>query len=454
MLPLKRPGGRLDPLGADNVENEVVVIPGRALQPVRKSDELFLQWMTDESSQEYLSSILKSTPEFSMRTRHTAAAVPGLVESEADVTKLPVYPIIHELTKASADSINLDSEAVRTIFKEQVVGGGLTSLCLHLCNLCAVPPVMCHSLARCIGPHFSSTPELFEEFWKHFFHKTDLAVRFYRLYVKSNQDLDIAVLRNFVKDCIQFIKPLKSVITGDQIFGAAYVRTCAVRLVFELLPRKGQYVQVGHLRRPRGAAFLECLASLSETTPLDQLPEFLSLTFVEKQTASFALMRPMSGSVVASEFGVVYGRRFHLRFLQSAHMLIRAPHTRPKGIAEKSKSSGSYTFEDFVWLNLILEDMTRKRSSRILFKCIDSDRDGLLSRSDLALCYDAQIFRMEQQSVKVIPFSDVMNLIITACRPLKPNAITYTEVCRAPEKVLRSLIDLEYLRSQMLGDWS
>lgn len=91
------------------------------------------------------------------------------------------------------------------------------------------------------------------------------------------------------------------------------VRVCAVKLAYFLLPRKGNFVQLPQLRKKRGLAFLEAISRLTEATPLTEvnlcllnfltpkLPEFLELSFVHDVSSKFGLLRPVSGSVVASE---------------------------------------------------------------------------------------------------------------------------------------------------------
>lgn len=72
------------------------------------------------------------------------------------------------------------------------------------------------------GPANLSSFEGFELFWNHVFKQSDLALRFYRLYLSSSQELDLAVFRILVKDCVQFVKSLKGALSSEPALHSTY----------------------------------------------------------------------------------------------------------------------------------------------------------------------------------------------------------------------------------------
>jgi len=90
--------------------------------------------------------------------------------------------------------------------------------------------------------------------------------------------------------------------------------------------------------------------------------------------------------------------------------------------------TGKMGYEDFLWFLLSEEDKNSTTALDYWFKCIDIDMDGFLSFFELNHFYDEQMHRMECLSQEVVTFEDILCQLIDMVKPVNEIMIAKKDV--------------------------
>eukprot|EP01012_Entosiphon_sulcatum_P008588 TRINITY_DN14708_c0_g1_i1.p1 TRINITY_DN14708_c0_g1~~TRINITY_DN14708_c0_g1_i1.p1 ORF type:complete len:667 (-),score=99.01 TRINITY_DN14708_c0_g1_i1:47-2047(-) len=93
---------------------------------------------------------------------------------------------------------------------------------------------------------------------------------------------------------------------------------------------------------------------------------------------------------------------------------------------------GKINYEDFIWFCLSEEDKTSETSLEYWFKCIDIDRDGILSGYELEFFFSEQRRRMEGVLTEQIHFEDILCQMVDMINPKDPKNLRLSDIKACP----------------------
>ena len=105
-----------------------------------------------------------------------------------------------------------------------------------------------------------------------------------------------------------------------------------------------------------------------------------------------------------------------------------------QGVPRKMSSDqpGKMNYEDFIWFCLSEEDKTSDTSLEYWFRCVDLDRDGIISGYELDYFYAEQKKRMETFLTEQILFDDILCQMIDMINPQDPKYIRLSDIKVCP----------------------
>uniref|UniRef100_A0A8B9LM36 Protein phosphatase 2 regulatory subunit B''beta n=1 Tax=Astyanax mexicanus TaxID=7994 RepID=A0A8B9LM36_ASTMX len=96
----------------------------------------------------------------------------------------------------------------------------------------------------------------------------------------------------------------------------------------------------------------------------------------------------------------------------------------------KVRKEGRLSYADFVWFLISEEDKKTETSIEYWFRCMDLDGDGVLSMYELQHFYQEQCQKLETMAIEPLPFEDCLCQMLDLVRPEIPGKITLRDLKR------------------------
>uniref|UniRef100_A0A3B4CNU7 EF-hand domain-containing protein n=1 Tax=Pygocentrus nattereri TaxID=42514 RepID=A0A3B4CNU7_PYGNA len=96
----------------------------------------------------------------------------------------------------------------------------------------------------------------------------------------------------------------------------------------------------------------------------------------------------------------------------------------------KVHKEGRLSYADFVWFLISEEDKKTETSIEYWFRCMDLDGDGVLSMYELQYFYQEQCQKLETMAIEPLPFEDCLCQMLDLVRPEVPGKITLRDLKR------------------------
>ncbi|XP_066542130.1 serine/threonine-protein phosphatase 2A regulatory subunit B'' subunit beta isoform X3 [Hoplias malabaricus] len=96
----------------------------------------------------------------------------------------------------------------------------------------------------------------------------------------------------------------------------------------------------------------------------------------------------------------------------------------------KVHKEGKLSYADFVWFLISEEDKKTETSIEYWFRCMDLDGDGILSMYELQYFYQEQCQKLETMAIEPLPFEDCLCQMLDLVRPETLGKITLRDLKR------------------------
>ncbi|XP_006638957.2 serine/threonine-protein phosphatase 2A regulatory subunit B'' subunit beta isoform X1 [Lepisosteus oculatus] len=91
---------------------------------------------------------------------------------------------------------------------------------------------------------------------------------------------------------------------------------------------------------------------------------------------------------------------------------------------KRAHKEGRMSYADFVWFLISEEDKKTPTSIEYWFRCMDLDGDGVLSMYELEYFYEEQCQRLENMAIEPLPFEDCLCQMLDLVKPKTEGKIT------------------------------
>ncbi|XP_066562902.1 serine/threonine-protein phosphatase 2A regulatory subunit B'' subunit beta isoform X2 [Amia ocellicauda] len=96
----------------------------------------------------------------------------------------------------------------------------------------------------------------------------------------------------------------------------------------------------------------------------------------------------------------------------------------------KSRKEGKMSYADFVWFLISEEDKKTATSIEYWFRCMDLDGDGVLSMYELEFFYEEQCQKLENMAIEPLTFEDCLCQMLDLVKPESEGKITLHDLKR------------------------
>ncbi|MBN3295747.1 P2R3B phosphatase, partial [Amia calva] len=229
------------------------------------------------------------------------------------------------------------------------------------------------------------------------------------------------------EDFIPFLQDVVNTHTGLRFlreasdFHSRYITTVIQRIYYNVNRSWTGKITCSELRK---SSFLQNVALLEEEEDVNQLTEYFSYEHFYVIYCKFWELD--------TDHDLYIDQKDLARHNDHAisHKMIERIFSGAVTRGRKSRKEGKMSYADFVWFLISEEDKKTATSIEYWFRCMDLDGDGVLSMYELEFFYEEQCQKLENMAIEPLTFEDCLCQMLDLVKPESEGKITLHDLKR------------------------